>query len=90
MDPANNGAPDMLGVYTPGTTFEAYREESAKLVKGGKNMYLNFNIHYQTNGKPEIDQPAVAFWFSGPIRQNIRSSEFQPQNRPSSPQVRSC
>lgn len=63
VDPANNGAPDMLGVYTPGTTFEAYREESAKLVKGGENMYLNFNIHYQTNGKPEIDQPAVAFWF---------------------------
>jgi hypothetical protein len=63
VDPANNGAPDMLGVYTPGTTFEAYGGESAKLVKSGENMYLNFNIHYQTSGKPETDQPMLAFWF---------------------------
>jgi hypothetical protein len=62
-DPANAGEYDMLGVYTPGTTFETYGEGSAKLLKGGKNMYLNFNIHYQANGKPETDRPALALWF---------------------------
>jgi len=62
-DPANAQAADMLGVYTPGTTFETYRNDSAKLLRGGKNMYLRFNIHYQSTGKPETDSPEVAFWF---------------------------
>jgi hypothetical protein len=62
-DPANASEYDMLGVYTPGTTFEAYEEGSAKLLKGGENMYLNFNIHYQTSGKPETDQPMLGLWF---------------------------
>ncbi len=74
VDPANENEPDMLGVYTPGTTFEAYGDDSAKLVKGGENMYLNFNIHYQTTGKPETDQPKIAFWFRAdpPKRQIFR------------------
>jgi hypothetical protein len=62
-DPANSAEYDMLGVYTPGTTFEAYEDGSAKVLKGGKNMYLNFNIHYQTSGKPETDQPMLGLWF---------------------------
>jgi mono/diheme cytochrome c family protein len=62
-DPSNNGEYDMLGVYTPGTTLETYGDDSAKVLKGGKNMYLNFNIHYQTIGKPESDQSMLAFWF---------------------------
>lgn len=61
--PGNPASYDMLGVYTPGTTFEMYEDGSAKLLKGGKNLYLNFNIHYQTTGKPEKDQSKVAFWF---------------------------
>src|SRR5262249_51909036 len=55
-DPVNPAAYDMLAVYTPGTTFESYGDDSAKLLKGGMNAYLNFNIHYQTTGKPETDQ----------------------------------
>ena len=62
-DPANPSEFDMLGVYTPGTTFESYGDGSAKVLKGGKNMYLKFNIHYQTTGKPETDQSMLAFWF---------------------------
>jgi len=62
--PGNPAVYDMLGVYTPGTTFEMYEEGSAKLLKGCKNCYLNFNIHYQTTGKPEKDQTRVAFWFA--------------------------
>jgi mono/diheme cytochrome c family protein len=61
--PGNHASYDMLGVYTPGTTFEMYEGGSAKLLKGGRNLYLNFNIHYQTTGKPEKDQSRVAFWF---------------------------
>jgi len=63
VDPANPAEYDMLGVYTPGTTFEMYGDGSAKLLKGGKNMYLKFNIHYQTTGQPETDQSMLAFWF---------------------------
>jgi mono/diheme cytochrome c family protein len=73
-DPANPAAYDMLGVYTPGTTLETYGDGSAKVLKGGKNMYLNFNIHYQTTGTPETDQSMLAFWFQPdpPKRQLFR------------------
>ena len=54
---------DMLGMYAPGTTFEAYGADTAKLLKGGKNMFLNFNMHYQTTGKPETDKSMLALWF---------------------------
>jgi len=62
--PGNSAVYDMLGVYTPGTTIEVYEDDSAKLLKACKNCYLNFNIHYQTTGKPEKDQTRVAFWFA--------------------------
>jgi hypothetical protein len=61
--PGNPAVYDMLGVYTPGTIFEMYEDDSAKLLKGGKNSYLNVNIHYQTTGKPEKDQTKIGFWF---------------------------
>jgi hypothetical protein len=62
-DPSNPAEYDMLGVYTPGTTFEMYGDNSAKVLKGGSNLYLKFNIHYQTTGQPETDQSMLAFWF---------------------------
>lgn len=73
-DPANPAEYDMLGVYTPGTTFEMYEDGSAKLLKGGKNMYLNFNIHYQTTGTPETDRSMLALWFQSepPAHQLLR------------------
>jgi len=61
--PAYPAVYDMLGVYTPGTTFEMYQNGGAKLLKGGGNLYLSFNIHYQTTGKPETDRSMLAFWF---------------------------
>ncbi len=63
MDPSNPGAYDMLGVYTPGTTFEMYGNDGAKLLKAGKNLYVNFNIHYTTTGKPEKNHSELALWF---------------------------
>ncbi len=62
-DPSNSAAYDMLGVYTPGSTFEMYGDESAKVIKGGSDLYLKFNIHYQTTGEVETDQTMIAFWF---------------------------
>jgi hypothetical protein len=53
----------MLGVYTPGTTFESYGDGNGKLLKGGKNMYINFNIHYTTTGREEIDRSQIGLWF---------------------------
>lgn len=61
--PPNPAVFDMLGVYTPGTTFEMYGDGSAKLLRGGKNFYINFNIHYQTAGKTERDQSMIGLWF---------------------------
>lgn len=58
------GQPDMLAIYTPGSTLEIYSEGNGKLLKGGKNLYLVFNIHYETTGKPETDRSRVAFWFA--------------------------
>jgi hypothetical protein len=70
--PGNPATFDMLGVYVPGTTLEMYGEDSAKLLKGGKNLYLNFNIHYQTTGKPETDRSMIAFWFqAGPPKHQL-------------------
>jgi len=63
MDPSTPGAYVMLGVYTPGTTFEMYGNDGAKLLKGGKNLYINFNIHYTTTGKPEKNHSELALWF---------------------------
>jgi len=73
-DPTNSAVFDMLGVYTPGTTFEMYGDEGAKLLKGGKNLYLNFNIHYQATGKPEKDRSTIGLWFrkSPPKHQLLR------------------
>jgi cytochrome c551/c552 len=62
-DPVNPGAYDMLGVYTPGTTFETYGEGNGKLLKGGKNVYLNLNIHYTTTDREETDLSQIGLWF---------------------------
>ena len=72
--PGEGGVYDLLGVYTPGQPFEMYGEGAAKLLKGGKDYYLDFNIHYQTTGKPEKDQSAMALWFQPqpPKRQIFR------------------
>jgi hypothetical protein len=61
--PDGNGAYDMLGVYTPGTTFESYAAGSARLLKGGHNVYLNFNIHYSATDQQQTDLTKLAFWF---------------------------
>lgn len=58
------GQPDMLAIYTPGSSLETYIDDSAKLVRGGKNMDIVFNIHYQTVGTPQTDQSKIALWFS--------------------------
>ena len=71
-DPSNPAAFDMLGVYTPGSTLELYGDDSAKLLKGGKSFYINFNIHYQPSGKAEKDRSMIAFWFQpGPPKHQL-------------------
>jgi hypothetical protein len=74
-DPDNAGTYDMLGVYTPGSTFEGFTDDSGKLLKGGKNYYINFNIHYTTTGKPESDRSQLGLWFRStpPGHQLIRA-----------------
>ena len=74
-DPANAGTYDMLGVYTPGSTFEGFTDDSGKLLKAGKNDYINFNIHYTTTGKPESDRSQLGLWFRSapPGHQLIRA-----------------
>ena len=64
ISPTHPPRPDMLSIYTPGSGLEAYANGSGKLLRGGKNMYVIFNIHYQTTGKPEIDRSKIALWFA--------------------------
>ena len=47
VDPTNADAYDMLGVYTPGSTFEAFTDDSGKLLKGGKELLhqLQHTLH---------------------------------------------
>jgi hypothetical protein len=75
VDPANPDAYDMLGVYTPGSTIEQFDSDSGKLLKGGGNYYINFNIHYTTTGRPESDRSRLGLWFrsSPPGHQLIRA-----------------
>ena len=75
LDALNSASYDMLGVYTPGSTFEMYDEDSGKLLKSGKDLYVNFNIHYTTTGKPEKNQSELALWFTSqrPSHQLIRA-----------------
>jgi mono/diheme cytochrome c family protein len=70
--PSNPEVFDMLGVYIPGTTLEMYTDDAGKLLRGGKNLYLNFNIHYQATGRPEVDRSMIAFWFRpGPPKHQL-------------------
>jgi Copper type II ascorbate-dependent monooxygenase, C-terminal domain len=62
--PTSSSQPDMLSIYTPGSTLETYKDGSSKLLRGGENMYVIFNIHYTTTGKPEIDRSKIALWFT--------------------------
>jgi len=75
VDPTNADAYDMLGVYTPGSTFEGFADDSGKLLKGGSNYYINFNIHYTTTGQPESDRSQLGLWFRAtpPGHQLIRA-----------------
>ena len=70
-DPANPGAYDMLGVYTPGTTFESYGDDDGKLIRGGNNLYINFNIHYTTTGRDESDESQLALWFASKAPKHV-------------------
>lgn len=70
-DPANPEVSDMLGIYTPGTTFETYSENNGKVLKGGKNVYLNFNVHYTTTGREETDLSQLALWFQSTPPEHI-------------------
>ena len=60
---ANPHVFDMLAIYTPGVALEKYQNDSGKLLKAGKNSYIDFNIHYSANGKASTDRSQVAFWF---------------------------
>lgn len=64
LTPTNPSRPDMLSIYTPGSGLETYADGSGKLLKGGANNYVIFNIHYQTTGKPEIDRSKIVLWFA--------------------------
>ena len=73
-DAATN-AYDMLGIYTPGTTFEMYGNDSGKLLKSGDNVYVNFNIHFTTDGLAQRNHSELALWFanSRPAHQLFRA-----------------
>lgn len=62
-DPATPGNYDMLAAYTPGVAYEGFAPGEGKLVRGGPDRFINFNIHYTTTGKPEVDRSRLGLWF---------------------------
>jgi hypothetical protein len=60
---SNPNLADMLAIYTPGATLETYPPDSGKLLRGGANRYIDFNIHYTSQGLAATDRSQVAFWF---------------------------
>lgn len=62
VDPDDPDTFDILATYTPGTTYEAYEPDTAKLLKGGDAYYINFNVHYTTTGQPETDGSMLGLW----------------------------
>jgi hypothetical protein len=62
--PGGAGGYDMFGVYTPGTAYESYAPGSARLLKGGQNLYLNFNIHYTALANEQTDLSRLGLWFA--------------------------
>ena len=69
-DPDDPAAYDMLATYTPGAGYESYGVGNAKRLKGGSNLYINFNIHYTTTGKPETDITRMGLWFQNEAPQH--------------------
>jgi hypothetical protein len=53
---------DMLAVYAPGSTPQAWPEGMAKLVKKGSDLVIE--IHYTPNGRAARDQTRVAMVFA--------------------------
>lgn len=71
-DPDDASAYDMLATYTPGGSYESYGNGNAKLLRGGQNLYINFNIHYTTTGAPETDVSRLGLWFEdGPPKHQL-------------------
>jgi hypothetical protein len=75
MSASNPNLVDMLAIYTPGATLETYPPDSGKLLRGGANRYIDFNIHYTSHGTAATDRSEVAFWFRDmpPKHQIIRT-----------------
>jgi mono/diheme cytochrome c family protein len=74
-DPTSSGAYDMLAAYTPGDGLESYAPGTGRLLKGGGNYYINFNIHYTATGTAATDRSRIALWFrkEAPEQQLIRT-----------------
>lgn len=53
---------DILTVYAPGSTPDAWPEGMAKLIKTGSDLMLE--IHYTPNGKPTTDRTTIALLFA--------------------------
>lgn len=70
-DPENAQSYDMLGMYVPGSGFEAYGDGNAKLLKGGGSLFVNVNVHYTATNQPEKDLSRIGFWFTHERPRNI-------------------
>lgn len=53
---------DILTVYAPGSTPDAWPEGMAKLIKAASDLVLE--IHYTPSGKPTTDRTAIALLFA--------------------------
>jgi hypothetical protein len=63
---------EWLAVYAPGWDIETYRPGAARRIVAGR--YMNFNMHYQANGRPEKDRSSVGIWLQKvPVTSELRT-----------------
>lgn len=68
--------PLVLAAYSPGRTEGPYPEGTAWLLRA--NMEMTFNLHYNTTGQPEEDQPTLALWYAeGPPERRLKGASAQ-------------
>ena len=53
---------DMLLVYAPGSSPDQWPDGMAKFIPAGSDLV--FQMHYTTNGKPDVDQTAIGIVFA--------------------------
>jgi hypothetical protein len=72
LESANANAPEILGTYTPGGSWQRFEPGQAKLIKAGSELV--FQMHYTSSGKAAVDRSRVGLYFAKePPRERVKT-----------------